>query len=110
MEDDQGDREMTMGEKIKYLRLKNKLTQTDIADYIGTNKQAVFKYENGIIKNIPLDKIEKIAFSSRWYSCAPFSEGMAMVSNGSNDFFIKLIRTEKEYFCFEYNNRYVLQI
>ena len=57
-----------------------------------------------------IDKIEKIAFSSRWYSCAPFSEGMAMVSNGSNDFFIKLIRTEKEYFCFEYNNRYVLQI
>ena len=61
MEDDQGDREMTMGERIKYLRLKNKLTQTDIADYIGTNKQAVFKYENGIIKNIPLDRIEKIA-------------------------------------------------
>ena len=61
LEDDQGDREMTMGERIKYLRLKNKLTQTDIADYIGTNKQAVFKYENGIIKNIPLDKIEKIA-------------------------------------------------
>ena len=61
MEDDQGDRKMNMGERIKYLRLKNKLTQTDIADYIGTNKQAVFKYENGIIKNIPLDKIEKIA-------------------------------------------------
>ena len=44
---------MTMGERIKYLRLKNKLTQTDIADYIP-----IEAFEN---LEIPLDKIEKIA-------------------------------------------------
>ena len=52
---------MTIGEKIKLLRESNKLTQTDLAEKVGTTKQNIYKYENGIITNIPSDKIELIA-------------------------------------------------
>ena len=52
---------MTIGEKIKtYRKLKN-LTQTDLGRICGTSKQTIFKYETGIITNIPLDKLELIA-------------------------------------------------
>ena len=52
---------MTIGEKIKHLRIKSGLTQEDIAKSTGTTKQAIYKYENGIVTNIPTDKIEKMA-------------------------------------------------
>jgi transcriptional regulator with XRE-family HTH domain len=52
---------VTIGEKIKtYRKLKN-LTQTDLGRICGTSKQTIFKYETGIITNIPLDKLELIA-------------------------------------------------
>lgn len=52
---------MTIGDRIKELRETNKLTQTELAEKIGTTKQNIYKYENGIITNIPSDKIELIA-------------------------------------------------
>lgn len=52
---------MTMGERLLALRLQNNLTQTDVAEYIETNKQTIYKYEKDIIRNIPLDKLEKLA-------------------------------------------------
>ena len=52
---------MSIGERIKYYRLKNNLTQADLADHLGITKQTVFKYENGIVTNIPSDKIEVMA-------------------------------------------------
>lgn len=52
---------MTIGEKIKYLREKNGLTQPELAKKIHTTKQTIFKYENGITDNIPYDKIEALA-------------------------------------------------
>ena len=52
---------MKIGEKIKYLRLKFGLTQEDVAKAITTTKQAIYKYENGIVTNIPIDKVQKIA-------------------------------------------------
>ncbi len=36
-------------------------SQEDVANAIGSTKQAVYKYENDIVTNIPTDKIEKIA-------------------------------------------------
>lgn len=32
-----------------------------MADYIGVSKQAVYKYENNIVTNIPTDKVDAIA-------------------------------------------------
>ncbi len=52
---------MNIGQRIKNMRLKNNLTQDELALSIGTTKQTIHKYENGIITNIPSSKIEAIA-------------------------------------------------
>lgn len=52
---------MTIGERIKQRRDELGITQTALADAVGTTKQNIYKYENGIITNIPSDKIEAIA-------------------------------------------------
>lgn len=52
---------MDKGERIKSLRESKGITQTELAKMIGTTKQNVYKYENGIITNIPSDKIELMA-------------------------------------------------
>ena len=49
---------MTLGEKIRFLRVKKNLSQEDLAKVLNTTKQAIYKYENGIVTNIPTDKIE----------------------------------------------------
>jgi len=52
---------MTIGERIKRLRLYKCLTQEDLAVAAATTKQTIYKYENNIVTNIPSDKIEAIA-------------------------------------------------
>lgn len=52
---------MSIGQRIKQVRKANKITQDDLAEKIGTTKQTIYKYENGIITNIPSTKIELIA-------------------------------------------------
>ena len=51
----------SIGERIKKLRTYRKLTQEEVGKIIGASKQTLHKYENGIITNIPLDKIESLA-------------------------------------------------
>lgn len=52
---------MTVGERIKSIREHQGISQTELADAIGTTKQTIYKYENNIISNVPSDKIELIA-------------------------------------------------
>lgn len=52
---------MTVGERIKEIRLKLGMSQVDFADKINVSKQTLYKYENNIITNIPSDKIEAAA-------------------------------------------------
>lgn len=52
---------MNTGEKIKYLRIKAGMTQEDLGKIAQTTKQNIYKYENGIITNIPTVKIGLIA-------------------------------------------------
>lgn len=52
---------MGLKENMRNLRLKRKLTLEDIAQYVGTTRQTIQKYESGVVANIPFDKIEKIA-------------------------------------------------
>lgn len=52
---------MNIGDKIKIERLRHHLSQEDVAKAIGATKQAVYKYENGIVTNIPLDKVAVMA-------------------------------------------------
>lgn len=52
---------MAKGERIKVLREHFGFTQDELAEKIGTTKQTIYKYETGLITNIPSDKIEAMA-------------------------------------------------
>ena len=59
--DTRGVTKRTIGEKIKLLREEAKLSQGELAEKANTTKQNIYKYEKGIITNIPSDRIELIA-------------------------------------------------
>lgn len=52
---------MNIGERIKFKRLEKDMTLEDLAKITGVSKPTIFRYESGEIKNIPSDKIEKLA-------------------------------------------------
>ena len=52
---------MTIGERIKYLRENVRMSQEQLGRMCGTTKQTIYKYESGVVTNIPSDKIELIA-------------------------------------------------
>ena len=52
----------TMAQRLKWLRKeKCHKTQEEVAKHVGVQKAAIQKYENGIVANIPSDKIELLA-------------------------------------------------
>lgn len=58
----------TRGEAIKDLRKKAGLSQEELAKKLNTTKQTIYKYESGIVTNIPSDKIEMM---SRIFGVSP---------------------------------------
>lgn len=52
---------MEVGARIANLRTKRGISQTELGELLGTTKQTVYKYESGIVTNIPLDRLERIA-------------------------------------------------
>lgn len=52
---------MSLGENIRQCRKALRLTLEEVANVVGVNRQTMSRYENGIIKNIPSDKIEALA-------------------------------------------------
>ena len=46
------------GDRIKNLRINNKMTLEEVGEKIGVSKQTLYKYENNIITNIPSDKLK----------------------------------------------------
>lgn len=50
-----------IGKNIKTARLTAEMTLEELGNKIGVSRGTVHKYENGMISNIPSDKIEKIA-------------------------------------------------
>lgn len=52
---------MTVGDRIREARTKAGKTQEEVAKAVDTTKQAIYKYENNIVTNIPMDKLETIA-------------------------------------------------
>lgn len=52
---------MSIGSRIKAARELKGLTQEELGTSCGTTKQTIFKYETGLVTNIPLDRLEKIA-------------------------------------------------
>jgi Predicted transcriptional regulators len=52
---------MTIAEKIKTLRKQAKLTQTELGEMLGVQKNAVSKWECGRVTDIPAGKIKAMA-------------------------------------------------
>lgn len=52
---------MTMGERIRAAREDAGITQEELGRACGVAKQTIFKYESGVITNIPIDKLERMA-------------------------------------------------
>lgn len=52
---------MTVGEKIRACREAKHLTQTELGLACGVTKQTIFKYETGVVANIPIDKLQLLA-------------------------------------------------
>ena len=51
---------MTIGERLKRLRIEKGLTQEEVGNILGITKAAVQKYENGTITNFRSDTIRKL--------------------------------------------------
>lgn len=52
---------MTLGDRIKATREAAGMTQEELGRICGTTKQTIYKYETGVITNIPIDRLKKIA-------------------------------------------------
>lgn len=50
-----------LGERIKANRKRLGLSMEELANQIGTTKQTIYKYEKGIVENIPLGRVEQLA-------------------------------------------------
>lgn len=47
--------------RLKELRKSKGMTLDELAELIGTSKQTIHRYENGIITNVPPEKVESLA-------------------------------------------------
>lgn len=52
---------MTIKDRLKKLRQEKQMTLEEVSRIVGVSRQTIQKYENGIISNIPSDKIELLA-------------------------------------------------
>ena len=59
---------MKVNERIKELRMTNRLTLKEVADRIGVSEGTVQRYESGFISTVPYESIERIA---DLYGCDP---------------------------------------
>lgn len=49
------------GDRIRELRQQQHMTLDDVARFVGVGRQAIYKYEQGTVTNIPLENLEKMA-------------------------------------------------
>ena len=54
---------MNISEHLKEKRQLLRLTLEDVAEMVGVNRQTIQKYENGMISNIPFERIELLALA-----------------------------------------------
>jgi transcriptional regulator with XRE-family HTH domain len=51
----------SIGNRIKELRTLSGLSQEELGNKVGVQRAAINKYEKGIVENIPIKTIEKLA-------------------------------------------------
>lgn len=54
---------MAVGDRIKELRLKKNYTLEQLGKMVDISRQTLHKYEQGVINNIPKEKIEALALA-----------------------------------------------
>ncbi len=54
---------MDIGQKIKEARLKKGMTQEELGNFVGLQKSAIAKYENGRVVNIKRSTLQKLAIA-----------------------------------------------
>lgn len=85
---------MSLKDNIRTKRLEKKITLEELANRVGTTKQTIQKYESGVISNIPLDKIEKLAEA---LDCSPaFLVGWKKDCDKDENLFLKYEKLNKE--------------
>lgn len=52
---------MTMGERIRELRMSHGMSMEDLGKFLGVGRSAIFKYEKGEVENLPRSTIAKMA-------------------------------------------------
>lgn len=52
---------MTLGDRIKFHRLQNEMSQEELGKRLGIGRAAVNKYEKGVVENVPIKTIERLA-------------------------------------------------
>jgi len=52
---------LTIGERIKKARIAKGLTQKELADKVGVQNAAIYKYESGRVVNLKQDMIKKLS-------------------------------------------------
>jgi transcriptional regulator with XRE-family HTH domain len=52
---------MTLGKRLKELRLEQNRTLEEVSSKLNFSRQTLQRYESGVISNIPSDKIEGLA-------------------------------------------------
>lgn len=52
---------MSIGKRIKLLRMKRGMSIEELAAKLGKNRTTVYRYENGDIENLPLDILNPLA-------------------------------------------------
>ena len=92
---------MTVGDRIKELRLKLGLSQVDFADKINVSKQTLYKYENNIITNIPSDKVEAAA------KLGNISPSYLMGWEGVNWDLLQKQKESRKQFAYAHNIQYI---
>lgn len=50
-----------VGQRIRDARKTARMTQEELAKHVGTSKQNIWKYESGVVTNIPMDRLVAIA-------------------------------------------------
>ena len=52
---------MTFAERLKGLRNEQKMSMEDVGRHIGVGRATIYKYEHGIIVNVPPEKVSMLA-------------------------------------------------
>lgn len=84
---------MSIGDRIRQRRKALGLTQEDLACKIGTIKQTIYKYEHGVITNIPSKRLDEIATALE--TTTPYLQSLIDDPSPDIDFNALIIDTEK---------------